>query len=102
MLEYDELKIEFENLAPELKELASALDLDKIKGEIEKLEEQSAQPDFWNDVENSQKVSQKIGEYKNIVQSYNKLKESYDDVVTMIELAQEEEDESMLPEIQEL
>lgn len=102
MLEYDELKIEFDNLAPELKELASALDLDKIKGEIEKLEEQSAQPDFWSDVENSQKVSQKIGEYKNIVQSYNKLKESYDDVVTMIELAQEEDDESMLPEIQEL
>ena len=102
MLEYDELKIEFDGYEPELKELAGALDLDNLKAEIVKLEEQSAQPDFWNDIENSQKISQKIGEDKNIVQSYNKLRESYDDVLTMLELAQEEDDESMLPEIQEL
>ena len=100
MLEYDELKIEFDGYEPELKELAGALDLDNLKAEIVKLEEQSAQPDFWNDIENSQKISQKIGEDKNIVQSYNKLRESYDDVLTMLELAQEEDDESMLPEIQ--
>ena len=102
MLEYDELKVEFEGYEPELKELAGVLDLDNLKAEIVKLEEQSAQPDFWNDVENSQKISQKIGEDKNIVQSYEKLRESYDDVMTMLELAQEEDDESMLPEIQEL
>lgn len=101
MLEYDELKVEFEGYELELKELAGALDLDNLKAEIVKLEEQSAQPDFWNDVENSQKISQKIGEDKNIVQSYEKLRESYDDVMTMLEL-QEEDDESMLPEIQEL
>ena len=101
MLEYDELKVEFEGYEPELKELAGALDLDNLKAEIVKLEEQSAQPDFWNDVENSQKISQKIGEDKNIVQSYEKLRESYDDVMTMLELAQEEDDESMLPEISE-
>ncbi len=102
MLQYDELKIEFENLEPQLKELASALDLERLKGEIARLEEESAKPDFWNDQENSQKVSRKIGDYKNTVSSYEKLKESYDDVVTMIELAQEEDDESMLPEIEEL
>lgn len=102
MLEYDELKIEFDNFEPELKELASALDLEGLKKEIAQLEEESGKPDFWNDVENSQKVSRRIGDCKNIVQSYNKLKESYDDVLTMIELAQEEDDESMLPEIQEL
>lgn len=51
MLEYDELKVEFEGYEPELKELAGALDLDNLKTEIAKLEEQSAQPDFWNDVE---------------------------------------------------
>ncbi len=102
MLEYDELKIEFDDLAPELKELAAALDLEGIKNEIARLEEESAKPDFWNDVENSQKVSRRIGDCKNTLESYNKLKQNYDDVVTMIELAQEEDDESMLPEIQEL
>ncbi|MCH5324896.1 MAG: peptide chain release factor 2 [Eubacterium sp.] len=102
MLEYDELKIEFDNLEPELKELASALDLEGLKKEIADLEEQSAQPDFWNDVERSQKLSRRAGDCKNTVEGYNRLRQSYDDVVTMIELAQEEDDESMLPEIQEL
>lgn len=102
MLEYDELKIEFDGLEPQLKELAAALDLEGLKKEIAQLEEESGKPDFWNDIENSQKVSRRIGDCKNIVESYNKLKQSYDDVVTMIELAQEEDDESMLPEIQEL
>ena len=102
MLQYDEIRIEFENLAPQLKELESALNLQSVRDEVATLEEQSAQPDFWNDVENSQKVSQKIGELKNVIASYEKLKENYDDVLTMVELAQEEDDESMLPEIEEL
>ncbi len=102
MLQYDEIRIEFENLAPQLKELESALNLQSVRDEVASLEEQSAQPDFWNDVENSQKVSQKIGELKNVIASYEKLKENYDDVLTMVELAQEEDDESMLPEIEEL
>ena len=102
MLQYDEIRIEFENLAPQLKELESALDLEGVRAEVAQLEEQSALPDFWNDVENSQKISQKIGELKNVIASYEKLKENYDDVLTMVELAQEEDDESMLPEIEEL
>ena len=102
MLQYDEIRIEFENLAPQLKELESALGLEGVRAEVAQLEEQSAQPDFWNDVENSQKISQKIGELKNVIASYEKLKENYDDVLTMVELAQEEDDESMLPEIEEL
>ena len=39
MLEYDELKVEFEGYEPELKELAGALDLDNLKAEIAKLSE---------------------------------------------------------------
>ena len=39
MLEYDELKVEFEGYEPELKELAGALDLDNLKAEIVKLED---------------------------------------------------------------
>lgn len=99
MLQYEELILEFQGLKPQLKELAAALDLENLKKEIGKLEEESAQPDFWNDSENSQKILQKMGGLKAKVAQFNKLEESFDDVLTMAELANEEEDESMLEEI---
>ena len=99
MLQYEELILEFEGLKPQLKELAAALDLDKLRADIAKLEEESAQPDFWNDSENSQKVLQKMGGLKAKVAQYEKLEENFDDVITMAELANEDEDESVLDEI---
>ena len=102
MLQYEELILEFEGLKPQLKELSTALDLDNLRAEVAKLEEESAQPDFWNDSENSQKTLQKMGGLKAKIAQYEKLAENFDDVITMAELANEEEDESMLEEIMEL
>lgn len=102
MLQYEELILEFEGLKPQLKELAAALDLENLKKEIGELEEVSADPNFWNDSENSQKILQKMGGLKAKVAQFEKLSESFDDVLTMAELANEEEDEGMLPEIMEL
>ena len=99
MLQYEELILEFEGLKPQLKELAAALDLDNLRSELAKLEEESSQPDFWNDSENSQKVLQKMGGLKAKISQYEKLAENFDDVITMAELANEDDDESMLEEI---
>lgn len=101
MLEYDEIRLETEALEPQLSELEKAMNMDSLIKEADGLEEQSTQPGFWDDAENSQKIMQKIGSLKNKINSFKKLKESYEDVVTMIELANEEEDASMLPEIRE-
>ena len=102
MLQYEELILEFEGLKPQLKDLRAAINYDGVAKEISELEEQTAQPDFWNDSENSQKVSQKLGALKGKLAQFDKLAENFDDVITMAELANEEEDESMLPEIKEL
>ncbi len=99
MLQYEEMILEFEGLKPQLKELAAALDLEHLRGEIAALEEQSAAPDFWNDSENSQKILQKMGALKAKVSQFDKLSEDFDDVITMAQLANEEDDESMLDEI---
>lgn len=68
---------------------------------IEELEEQSAAPEFWDDMENSQKVLQKIKQLKDKVSRYEELKSLRDDTLELIEMANEENDESMLPEIKE-
>ncbi len=85
----------------DIKDLANALGLDKMKMEIEQLEQRAAQPGFWDDVENSQKVLQKTGALKNKVNAYQELTTAYEDTLALIELANEEEDLSLLEEAQQ-
>ena len=101
MLQFEELRLQLEALEPDIKDLANALGLDKMKMEIEQLEQRAAQPGFWDDVENSQKVLQKTGALKNKVNAYDELAAAYDDAMALIELANEEEDLSLLEEAQQ-
>ena len=100
MIQFEELKLQLEQLEPDIKELANALGLDKLKMEIEQLEQRAAQPGFWDDAENSQKILQKTGALKNKVEAYDNLVAAYDDTLALIELANEEEDLSLLEEAQ--
>ena len=66
----------------------------KLLEQKKQLDEQAAQPDFWNDVENTKKVlkeqktvNEKVGSYENLVRMY-------EDAQTMLELAAEEEFDS--------
>ena len=100
MIQFEELKLQLEQLEPDIKELANALGLDKLKMEIEQLEQRAAQPGFWDDAENSQKILQKTGTLKNKVEAYDNLVAAYDDTLALIELANEDEDLSLLEEAQ--
>ena len=63
------------------------------------MEEQSAKPGFWDDMELSQKVLQQTKQLKDKVEGYNTLKSSWEDALVLVELANEENDEEMLPEV---
>ena len=96
MIQFEELRLQLESLHPDITELANALGLEKLKMEIEQLEQRASQPGFWDDVENSQKILQKTGALKNKVAEYDSLVSSYDDAMALIELADEEEYLSLL------
>lgn len=76
-------------------------DVAGMKAEIEELENKAAEPDFWNDLENSQKVLQKTKSLKSRVEKYEKLLSELEDLKTLNELAMEEQDEEVIPEIRE-
>lgn len=59
-------------------------------------------PDFWDDTESSQKKMKELKGIKDDVDTYNQLKEQYEDIETMIEMGYEENDSSVLPEIEEM
>ncbi len=100
MIQFDEFKQTLLSMKPELENLKVALDLDEGAKEIEKLEKESAAQDFWNDLENSQKVLQRIKTLKSKKEKYEDLLTSWDDLMTLIELAQEENDEGLTDEVQ--
>ncbi|MBQ6752962.1 MAG: peptide chain release factor 2 [Clostridiales bacterium] len=98
MLQYEELRLSLiENEKP-LEDLKAALGLDKMRDEIKNLEDEAAKDGFWDDLENSQKVLQRTSNLKAKVASYEKLSQMYDDALVMIELADEEGDESLYDE----
>ncbi len=66
------------------------------------LEELSADPEFWNDLEKSQKTLKELKALKNKVENYESLVGAYEDMLTLIEMGIEEEDESILKEVQEM
>lgn len=57
---------------------------------------------FWDDPEESQKIMKELKTLKNGIEGYEKLKGYIDDATTFIEMAYEENDASLIPEIEEL
>ncbi len=96
MVEFEELRLRLLDSEKSIENLKEALAIDSLKAEVEVLEKESAAPDFWDDMENSQKVMQKIGSLKAKVTGYESLKSDYEDALVMIELADEEGDLSLL------
>jgi peptide chain release factor 2 len=100
MIEFEEYKSKLNAIKPDIENLGEALKLDEARAEIEKLEVESAADGFWNDIENSQKVLQKIKHLKNKCEKYDKFISRWEDMMTMCQMALEENDDSLLPELE--
>ena len=87
MLELEELRLRLLSLKPQIDDLADALGIEKIKGELIKIEEQTAENGFWDDVENSQQVLKRQSRMKATLEDYQRLENAYDDAMTLIEVA---------------
>ncbi len=100
MVQFEELLLELQALKPDIDDLSDALGLKSVRSEIEQLELKATEPGFWDDVEKSQQVLQKTGALKGKVEAYENLVSKYEDTHALIELANEEEDLSLLEEAQ--
>ena len=100
MLEFEEYKVKLNNAKPGLEDLRVALKLESAQKEIEELEAASEREGFWNDVEKSQKVQKRLKTLKTNVENFQKLCAAWDDMYTICEMAIEENDDSMLEELE--
>jgi peptide chain release factor 2 len=65
------------------------------------LETQTQAADFWDDNKAAQELLQKISNMKKIVDEYRSLENKYNDLLTLIELAESEQSSEMEKEIQD-
>lgn len=100
MVQFEELRLELERTKPEIDDLADALGLKAMESEIEQLENKATEPGFWDDMEKSQVILQRTSTLKDKVEGYNNLVTKYEDAMALIELANEDEDLSLLEEAQ--
>jgi len=98
MIQLDELRVEVEDLAPQIEDLRQAMGIDALTKEQAELEAKAAQEGFWNDMENSQKVLQRTKQVKDKIAQFNKIKSRHEDALTLIEMAQEDGGEELAEE----
>ncbi|WP_293009659.1 MULTISPECIES: peptide chain release factor 2 [unclassified Oscillibacter] len=99
LIEYDEYKQRLSALGPELEKLGAALDIDSARREADSLEAQTGEPEFWNDLERSQKVQQQLKRLQSKLGRYEKMVGELEDLKTLCEMGQEEDDASLLDEL---
>ena len=100
-IEFDTYKQKLNDCRPALEGLADSLNLEGLRNELERLHAMQEAPGFWDDPDKSQKIVKqvKVAEYK--VERYEKMLSSWDDLMTICEMAAEEDDDSMLDELKQ-
>ena len=79
--------------------MKDALHLEDKKKRIEELDMDMASPDFWNDTDRANKLSRESKNLKDTVEECHAMEQAYDDIEVMIEMGNEENDQSMIEEV---
>ena len=101
MIEFEEYKVKLNDLQPKLEALAGSLNLEGAKLELERLHAMQEAPGFWENPEKSQKIVVKAKQLESKLEKFRKMTAQWEDLATICEMALEENDGSMLPELKE-
>ncbi|MBI3005257.1 MAG: peptide chain release factor 2 [Ignavibacteriales bacterium] len=93
---FSDLREKLEAQTKRLIALRGYLDLDKKEAEMQKLEAKSAEPNFWSDNVAAQKTMLELNSRKQWVESWRKLQTLSQDTLSLIELAEETNEQSVV------
>ena len=100
-IEFSEYKVKLNDLESKLEALGESLGLEKAKEQLERLHAMAESDGFWNDTANSQKVTKQIRQLETKIESFDKMCADREDMLVICEMAEEEDDDSMLTELVE-
>ncbi|MBR2901099.1 MAG: peptide chain release factor 2 [Clostridia bacterium] len=99
MLQLEQAKLSLTDLCDGIKDLGVSIGFETLKTEVEELENKTAEAGFWDKPEQSQAVLKQLKHKKGTLERYIALKRSFDDVETLIDIAIDEDDESIVDEV---
>ncbi|MDO4621368.1 MAG: peptide chain release factor 2 [Eubacteriales bacterium] len=102
VVELENMKQEIRTYDQPLVEVRDSLDLANKEQRIEELERKMEEPNFWDNPEEAQKQTKELGALKDDRDTYQKLVTIKEDIETMIEMGEEEDDESVVPDVREM
>ncbi len=99
MILLDDYRLKLVAMEEQIAELASAMRIEQVKKTLAEYETVTADPNFWNDMEKSQKILVEQKRQQGILSAYNAVVAKHEDATTLVELAMEECDEETEQEI---
>ncbi|NJP37102.1 peptide chain release factor 2 [Alkalicoccus luteus] len=98
-MEMAEIRQKLENMAGTLADFRGSLDLEEKETRVAELEERMADPSFWDNQEEAQKVIAENNALKAMTETYRDLEEKLDNMDVSYELVKEESDEELKAEL---
>lgn len=101
MILLDEQKAKLQEAQRMLEEAGESLDISALRAELDGYKKRMEEPDFWDDVEQANKLTKKARPLEIKLKDYEDLNTALEDAETLMLLAEEEDDDSLLEEIDE-
>ena len=102
MVELDQFKYTLSAYEKPLQEVRDSLNLDAKIRRIDELDKTMEEPSFWEDAELSTRLVKEAKNLKDTVAEFKKIQNQYEELELMLEMGYEENDSSLIPEIEEM
>src|SRR6187402_2548787 len=97
------------DFSDDLRQLRTALDeahqylrIDDLRDRRPQLETEASRPDLWDDADRARAVTGELSAVTDDLDTYDALESGVEDAETLAEMAREEGDESLVPEVDEV
>ncbi|MFD2729540.1 peptide chain release factor 2 [Enterococcus camelliae] len=98
-MEVFEIKNELNDMHQKINSFRRSLDLDKLEEGIAEAEHRMAEPGFWDDTQNAQKIINENNSNKEAFDQFHELESELEDLDVLLEMVQEESDAEMESEL---
>src|SRR5690554_5501246 len=96
------------DFSDDLRELRRRLDeahgylrIDDLRARLPQLETEAGRPDLWDDQERAKQVNSELAAVNDDLAAYDGLAQRIEDAETLVEMAREEGDDSLEPEVED-
>ncbi len=101
IVELEKYRQQAQALHDKLSEVSRAFNVDQLHDELDQLHREMEAPDFWQDLDRAQKVNMRIKTITDRTDGVKALFERIEDAKTLMDMCDEENDKSFLPEIED-